>query len=152
MQVFLITWYYHLTYHVIFFYLCWVSLDQLISFIILLSWLFYNSKSSIPNRSASLFGKRRSTHLPKAIKSSIKKALKRSRPCCSPCWNLFPSSISPSLGPALFCNLTPGPTLISAPVIVLASTLVTTNKLFKQFMKAYLESNHGARQPPTERE
>ena len=56
---------------------------------------------------------------------------------------------------ALSCNPTPDPNLIpaliSAPVPALSSTPVLTNKLFKQFMKAHLESNQEPKQPPMER-
>ena len=41
-----------------------------------------------------------------------------------------------SISSVLSCNLTPDPTLVPA----LASTLLFSNKLFKQFIKAYLES------------
>ena len=55
---------------------------------------------------------------------------------------LTKSSNTPTLSPAVFWALIPAP----APALVLFST----NKLFKQFMKAYLEFNQGPRQPLTE--
>ena len=101
-------------------------------------------------------------------------ALRGSRLCCSICRNLFPldpmedeltrdlglvkSPHSGSISPALSYNLISGPnlvpTLVPAPVPALvpasATTPVATNDLFKQFMKAYLESNQRPRQSPTE--
>ena len=84
-----------------------------------------------------------------------------SRPCYSPCWNLLPIDFmkdelarDPGLvrGPhssttslALSRNPAPGPTLVPALILALASVLVFTNKLFKQFMKAYLELNQLSR-------
>ena len=93
------------------------------------------------------------------------------RPCCSLFQNLFfidpvenklardPGSIGGlylgSTSSVLFCNPTPGsalvPALISAPVPAPALALFSSNKLFKQFIKAYLESNQGPRQLPAER-
>ena len=84
-----------------------------------------------------------------------------SRSCCFPCRNLSsidyiedelakdPGSANGSyLGstsPTLSCNLTPGPalipTLIPTPVPTPALALPSFNELFKQFMKAYLETN-----------
>ena len=49
--------------------------------------------------------------------------------------------LCPDLVPALILALIPAPT--PAPV--------TTNELFKKFMKAYLKTNQGLRQPPMER-
>lgn len=107
-------------------------------------------------------------------------ALGSSCPCRFSCWNLLPidqvgdklvrdqgptkdfHSSSTSL--ALFCNSTLGSalvfTLVSAPDLALtpapdlAPTLasVSSNKLFRQFIKAYLESNQGFSRPPAERE
>ena len=96
-------------------------------------------------------------------------ALGGSRLCCSSHQNLLidfvedelakdPGSVGgPHLGSASLvpsCNPIPGPklvlALISAPVP--APTLPSFDKLFKQFMKAYLELNQGPRQPPTEGE
>ena len=52
-----------------------------------------------------------------------------------------------STSPALSCNPTLGPTLIpaliSAPISTSASTLPSSDKLFNQFMKVYLEFNPG---------
>ena len=103
------------------------------------------------------------------IKSSTEMAPGRSRPCCSPRQNL--SFINPvenelardsgsvggfhlsntSLAPSH--NPTPGPklvpTLIPAPIPAPAPP--SFDELFKQFMRAYLESNQGASRPPAER-
>ena len=57
---------------------------------------------------------------------------------------------SGSNSPALSCNPTPGPELVLAPVPTPAP--LSFNELFKQFMRAYLKSNQGPRQPPAERE
>ena len=50
----------------------------------------------------------------------------------------------------------PGPTLvlapIPAPVLTLAPALPSLDELFRDFMKAYLESNRGPKQPLAERE
>ena len=92
----------------------------------------------------------------------------------SPCWNLFPldpvedelardpcpvgGPHSGSTSPALSCNPIPGPklvpTLISTPVPapIPAPAPPSSDKLFKQFMRAYLESNQGPKQPSAERE
>ena len=63
---------------------------------------------------------------------------------------------SGSTSPALSCNPTPGPELVPAlnPAPVPAPTPAppSSNELFRQFMKAYLESNQGPRPPPAERE
>ena len=91
------------------------------------------------------------------LKSSTKMAPKDFRLYHSPCRNLFPldsmedelardpssvrSSHSSSTSLALSCNPTLGPVLILAPVP--APALPSSNKLFKQFMKAYLELNQG---------
>ena len=104
------------------------------------------------------------------LKSYTKIVLGGSRSCCSPCQKSPP--IDPledeltrnlglvggphwgSISPASSRNPTPGPNLvlalISAPVFALPPTPVPTNELFKQFMKAYLESNQGPRQPLVE--
>ena len=88
------------------------------------------------------------------------------RPCRSPRRNLSPLDLvedelarepgpvggphsdSTSLAPSR--NPTPGPKLVPAPVP--ASAPPSLNELFKQFMRAYLESNQGLRQLPAERE
>ena len=59
----------------------------------------------------------------------------------------------PALIPAPVFAQTPAPVLAQTPAPVLAWTpaLVATNKLFKKFMKAYLKTNQGPRQPPVER-
>ena len=95
-----------------------------------------------------------------------------SRPRCSPRQNPLlidsvedelvrdPGSVgnshSSSTSPAPSCNLTPGPDLVSAmilaPVPTLTPALVAINELFKKFMKAYLETKQGPKQPPAERE
>ena len=92
-----------------------------------------------------------------------------SRPCRSPCQNLPP--IDPvedelardldlvgglhlsSTSPTPSCKPNLGPKLVPAliPTPVSAPTPPSSNKLFKQFMRAYLESNQGPRQPPVER-
>ena len=66
------------------------------------------------------------------------------------------SSYLSSISSASSCNPTPDPALVSAlvPALVLtpAPTLPSSNKLFKQFIKVYLESNQGLNQPPAKRE
>ena len=59
---------------------------------------------------------------------------------------------STSLAPS--CNPTLGPKLVSAliPALIPAPTPLSSNELFKQFMRAYLESNQGPNRPPAERE
>ena len=63
--------------------------------------------------------------------------------------NLPPGSVSPFLSPVPSCNPILAPALVpalapaSVPALIPAS--VATNKLFKQFMKAYLEMNQGSR-------
>ena len=63
---------------------------------------------------------------------------------------------SGSTSPALSRNPTPGPKLVSAlnpapvPTLVPTPAPPSSNKLFRQFMRAYLESNQGPRQPPAE--
>ena len=94
-----------------------------------------------------------------------------SRPCHSSRWNLSPidpienklarhpgpvgGPHSGSICPAPSRNHTLGPNLvpalIPAPVPAPAPTLFSSDELFKQFMKAYLESNQGLRQPLSER-
>ena len=96
-------------------------------------------------------------------------AFKGSHPCHSPRRNLLFINLvedeltrdlglvgGPYLGsisPAASYNPTPGPKLVLAliPAPVLAPALPSSNELFKQFMKVYLESNQGLRQPPAER-
>ena len=93
-----------------------------------------------------------------------------SRPPRFLCWNLF--SLDPMkdelardpgpVGGLLSGNTssvpsrnpTPGPKLVLAliPAPVPTLSLLSSNKLFKQFMRAYLELNQGLRQPPAERE
>lgn len=92
-------------------------------------------------------------------------ALKSFCPCCFFCWNLFiinqvedklakdqeaaKSSHSGSISPAPSYNLTTSlalvlaliSALVSILVLVLAPALVSSDKLFKQFIKTYLESN-----------
>lgn len=92
-------------------------------------------------------------------------ALKGFCPCCFFCWNLFiidqvedelakdqgpaKSSHSSSISPAPSYNLTPSlvlvfvliSTLVSVLVLALAPALVSSDKLFRQFIKTYLESN-----------
>ena len=97
-----------------------------------------------------------------------------SRPCCSPCRNLLPLDPiedelarepgpvrrrhSGSTSPAPSCNFVPGPKLVPAlnptpvPALVPAPALPSSNELFKQFIRAYLESNQGPKQPRVERE
>ena len=61
---------------------------------------------------------------------------------------------SGSISPALSRNLTPDPDLVLAliPALVPALTLapVASNELFKKFMKAYLETKQGPKQPEYE--
>ena len=56
-----------------------------------------------------------------------------------------------STSPAPSCNPTPGPNLvpalIPAPVPAPTPAPVASEELFKKFMKAYLETNQGPRQP-----
>ena len=93
------------------------------------------------------------------------------RPHCFLCQNLLPidhmkddlardpgptnSFYLGSISPILFCKLTPGPALVAALIPALAPALalalLSFDKLFKQFMKAYLESNQGLRQPSAKR-
>ena len=97
-------------------------------------------------------------------------ALRRSRPRRSPCRNPIP--IDPvenklardpgsvgglnlgSTSPAPSRNPTPGPdlvfALIPAPILTPTLALVAFDKLFKKFMKAYLETNQELRQPERE--
>ena len=67
------------------------------------------------------------------------------------CRNFPPSSISPPSGPVLSYNPTLGLALLLTPalasVIVLAPPLIPSDKFFKQFMKAYLETNQESRSP-----
>ena len=110
------------------------------------------------------------------LKSSIKMAFGGFRPRCSFCRNLPPfdpleDELARDPGPVgglhsgntslvPFHNPTPGPDLVPtlvptpvpAPVPTPAPAPATTDDLFKQFMKAYLELNQGLRQPPAERE
>ena len=98
-----------------------------------------------------------------------------SHPYCSSCWNfllhdlvedelaknpgLVGGPLLSSISPTLSCNPILGPdlflalifALVPAPVPAPTLTQAATNDLFKQFMKAYLESNQRSRQPPTER-
>ena len=94
-------------------------------------------------------------------------ALGRSRPHCFPRQNLpstdpvedklvrdpipveGPHSSSTSSIPSR--HLTPGLTLVPALNPAPTPALTPTNKLFKKFLNAYLESNQGSRQPPEER-
>ena len=95
----------------------------------------------------------------------------RRSPRYSPCQNPPPTSLvedeltrdlgpvgGPYLGsssPAPSRNSTPGHDQVLALVPALANisalTPVPTNQLFKKFIKAYLESNQGPKQPPTKR-
>ena len=100
------------------------------------------------------------------LKSSTKIASGGSRFYCSPCRNIpltdlmedelvrDPSPVEgPHLGSISFApshHPTPGSILIPALNPAPASTLASTNELFKKFMKTYLESNQGPRQPPAE--
>ena len=99
------------------------------------------------------------------LKSSTEMAPAGSRSCHFPRWN--PSPINPvedelpkdsgsirslySGGTSFILshNPTPSPDLVLALILALVPTLplapVPTNELFKQFMKAYLESNQGPR-------
>ena len=102
------------------------------------------------------------------LKSSTEMAPRGSRPCYSPRRNLPINPIkdelarnpgpvrglySDSTSPALFCNPTPGPKLVFAlnPASIPVPAPPSSNELFKQFMRAYLESNQGPRQPLVER-
>ena len=93
-----------------------------------------------------------------------------SRPCHFPYQNLPPIDLvkdefardlgsvggpySGSTSPALSCNPTPSPELVFAliPAPVPAPALLFSDRLFKQFMTAYLKLNQGLRQPLAERE
>ena len=101
-----------------------------------------------------------------------------SRPCRFPRRNLPPldpvedelakepgpvgGSHSGSTSPALSCNPTPGPALNPAlnpapvpapiPAPVPAPAPPSSDELFRQFMRAYLESNQGPKLPPAEHE
>ena len=63
---------------------------------------------------------------------------------------------SGSTSPALSRNPTPGPELVPAlnpaPVPAPVPAPPASDELFRQFMRAYLESNQGPRPPPAERE
>ena len=61
---------------------------------------------------------------------------------------------SGSISPAPSRNPIPGPKLVSAliPAPVPALAPPSSDELFRQFIRAYLESNQGPRQPPAERE
>ena len=109
------------------------------------------------------------------LKLSTKIALRGFRPRRSPCWNLplldsMEDDLAKDPGPvgdlysgntsfAPFCNFIPNPdlvlalvrTLVPAPVLAPTPAPAITNDLFKQFIKAYLESNQGPRQPLAER-
>ena len=105
-------------------------------------------------------------------KSSAEMAPGGFRPCCSPCRNLLPldpvedklvrepgpvgGPHSGSTSPALSRNPTPGPELVPAlnpaPVPAPVPAPPASDELFRQFMRAYLESNQGPRQLPAERE
>ena len=93
-----------------------------------------------------------------------------SRPCRSSCQNVFPidpmedelarnpgsvkSLHSGGISPAPSYNPTPGPKLVSAliPALFPAPALPSSNKLFKQFMRIYLELNQRPNRLPVERE
>ena len=85
------------------------------------------------------------------IKLSTKMVPGGSRPHRSPCQNFSPDSASSFLGLALSRNPTPAsapilalaPTPAPIPTLSLASAAI--NDLFKQFIKAYLETNLGPR-------
>ena len=57
---------------------------------------------------------------------------------------------SGSISLALSCNLTPGPALVPALIPAPVPILVPIDKLFKQFIKAYLESNQRSSEPLAE--
>ena len=57
-------------------------------------------------------------------------------------------SPAPSRNPTLGTNMIPA--LILAPILALTPTPVASKKLFKKFMKTYLETNQGPRQPERE--
>ena len=61
--------------------------------------------------------------------------------------NLYLGSTSPTLSR----NLIPGPDQVSALILALIPAPAFTDKLFKKFMKAYLESNQVPRQSLAER-
>ena len=106
-----------------------------------------------------------------SIKSSIEMDLGGSRLCCSPRRNLSPidhmeDELARDLSPANashlgsislspFCHPNLGsaliPTLIPAPVPTPAPPLPFFNELFRQFIKAYLETNQGYKKPPINR-
>ena len=66
----------------------------------------------------------------------------------------YSGSTSPALSrnPTLDPELIPALNLAPIPALVPAPAPPSSNELFKQFMRAYLESNQGLKQPPTERE
>ena len=82
------------------------------------------------------------------IKSSTMLAPRVSLSYCFPHWNLSSNGVSLFLGFAPSCNLTLTPTPISSP----SPALVATNDLLKQFMKTYLETSQGLKQPPLKQE
>ena len=75
-------------------------------------------------------------------------APRRFCPCYFSCQNLSLESVSLFLGSALSYNPTPGP----VPVPPLALAPVPIDKLFKQFIKAYLKMNQMPNQPLVEYE
>ena len=105
------------------------------------------------------------------LKLSTKIVPKNSRPYCFFCRNLFPldpvedklikdpSQVESlhlgSTSPAPFCNPTPGPALVFAPVLAPVPTPapapIATNDLFQEFIKAFLKSNQRPKQLSAER-
>ena len=82
--------------------------------------------------------------------SSIEMALRGSHCHLSFHQNLPLGSIFPFLGHTLSRNSTPNTAPIPAPVSASALTPFATNKLFKHFIKTYMESNQGSSQSPAE--
>ena len=156
-----------MTHHVIFFRLRLASQFSLVPLFILLSWPFYNFKSFIPNGSASPFGRRSISRFNQVIYQDSSRGF---CPCRSPRQKLsllnpmedeFAKDPGPvgglhsgSTSSVPSRNSTSGPKLVLAliPAPFPPPALSSSNELFKQFIRAYLESNQGPRQPPAERE
>ena len=142
-----------------------IFFDHPIFPIILLSWTFYNSKSSILNWSASLFGRKLCYQSQVIYQDGSRKIPPSSLPSSEPpsidpMEDMLVRDLGPIRGPhsgstslALSCNPTPGPnlvpTLIPAPVLTPTPAPVITDELFIKFI---IETNQGLRQPPAERE
>ena len=110
-------------------------------------WLFNNSKSSKPNRSANLFEKRKRkafSYLWAIVRTFYSTSI-LAGPCTYHrlCWNPPPAGEDELAGAASTegnSTLIPTPVMLRAPISAPAIILSLDNKLFKQFMKGYLEA------------